>query len=76
MIEARLPIPAAFALYPGPLVEAALYGLLAAATLFAFTVRRRVLAGGGTTVSRPFTAIASLGLWFGVGFAGRWIAFY
>ncbi len=30
LIEARLPIPAAFAIYPGPLVEAAIYGLLAA----------------------------------------------
>jgi putative ABC transport system permease protein len=31
LIEARLPLPAAFALYPGPLAEAGLYGLLAAA---------------------------------------------
>lgn len=30
LIEARLPIPAAFAIYPQPLVEAAIYGLLAA----------------------------------------------
>lgn len=30
MIEARLPIPSAFAIYPGPLIEAAIYGLLAA----------------------------------------------
>ncbi|MEL6681315.1 MAG: FtsX-like permease family protein [Pseudomonadota bacterium] len=30
LIEARLPIPAAFAIYPGPLIEAAIYGLLAA----------------------------------------------
>ncbi|MDX8347864.1 FtsX-like permease family protein [Cognatiyoonia sp. IB215446] len=30
IIEARLPIPAAFAIYPGPLIEAAIYGLLAA----------------------------------------------
>lgn len=30
VIEARLPIPAVFAVYPGPLVEAAIYGLLAA----------------------------------------------
>jgi putative ABC transport system permease protein len=29
-IEARLPLPAAFAVYPGPLAEAALYGLLTA----------------------------------------------
>ena len=30
LIEARLPIPAIFTIYPGPLVEAAIYGLLAA----------------------------------------------
>ncbi|MFC3612344.1 ABC transporter permease [Lutimaribacter marinistellae] len=30
LIEARLPIPAAFAIYPTPLAEAALYGLLTA----------------------------------------------
>ncbi len=30
IIEARLPIPAVFALYPMPLIEAAIYGLLAA----------------------------------------------
>jgi putative ABC transport system permease protein len=35
LISARLPIPAAFSVYPGPLAEAALYGLL---TAFAFTL--------------------------------------
>ena len=35
IIEARLPIPASFALYPAPLVEAAIYGLL---TAFIFTL--------------------------------------
>lgn len=30
LIEARLPVPAAFGLHPGPLAEAALYGVLAA----------------------------------------------
>ncbi|WP_050929594.1 ABC transporter permease, partial [Aestuariivita boseongensis] len=30
VIEARLPIPAAFAIYPAPLMEAAIYGLLTA----------------------------------------------
>jgi putative ABC transport system permease protein len=39
-IEARLPIPAAFALYPGPLVEAALYGLLAAAIFTLWPIAR------------------------------------
>ncbi len=35
LISARLPIPAAFSIYPGPLIEAAIYGLL---TAFAFTL--------------------------------------
>lgn len=35
LIEARLPVPAVFALYPRPLAEAALYGLL---TAFIFTL--------------------------------------
>ena len=30
LIEARLPVPAVFAIHPGPLAEAALYGILAA----------------------------------------------
>ncbi|MEL6550058.1 MAG: FtsX-like permease family protein [Pseudomonadota bacterium] len=30
IIEARLPVPASFGIYPGPLLEAAVYGLLAA----------------------------------------------
>ncbi|ROU03514.1 ABC transporter permease [Histidinibacterium lentulum] len=59
VIEARLPIPAVFALYPGPLLEAALYGTLAAAafTLWplaraeevrAATLFRDALSGGST----------------------------
>lgn len=35
IIEARLPIPASFAFYPAPLIEAAIYGLL---TAFVFTL--------------------------------------
>jgi putative ABC transport system permease protein len=35
LIEARLPIPAAFSIYPAPLAEAAIYGLL---TAFIFTL--------------------------------------
>ncbi|MEL6451248.1 MAG: FtsX-like permease family protein [Pseudomonadota bacterium] len=35
LIEARLPIPASFAIYPAPLIEAAIYGLL---TAFVFTL--------------------------------------
>ncbi|MBM3785824.1 MAG: hypothetical protein FJW30_15785 [Acidobacteria bacterium] len=46
-------------------------GLLAVAILFTLTLRRRLVAAG----SRP-GALLSIGLWFGVAFAGRWIAFY
>lgn len=52
--------------------------LLVVAAVFAFTVRRKVAAGNEPI--RPglkrLTALVSLGLWFSVGFAGRWIAFY
>ena len=53
--------------------------LLVLASLFAFTVRRRVaLAEPGRIPPGlvKLTALASLALWFGVGFSGRWIAFY
>lgn len=54
-------------------------GFLVVATIYTFTWRRRVAAAeegrmGG--IARGATALASLGLWFAVGFAGRWIAFY
>src|SRR5216683_344136 len=46
--------------------------------LFTFTVRRRVTQMGVTS-DRPlpgrFTALISLGLWFGVAWGGRWIGF-
>ena len=46
--------------------------------LFTFTVRRRVTRTG-LTFDRPllgrFTALTSLGLWFGVAWGGRWIGF-
>ena len=52
---------------------------LALALVFTFTVRRRVAASSRERVSPVWgklVALASLGLWFGVGFSGRWIAFY
>jgi hypothetical protein len=46
--------------------------------IFTFTVRRRV-AQSGITSDQPlvgrFTALISLGLWFGVAGGGRWIGF-
>ena len=51
-------------------------GLLTAAAIFAFTVRRRVLTVSGNPLKCRLTAVVSLALWFGAGFSGRWIAFY
>ena len=49
------------------------------AIVFTFTVRRKVSTADETRM-RPLwsklVALVSLGLWFGVGFSGRWIAFY
>ena len=52
---------------------------LATAILFTFTVRRKVAAADAQRVGPVWgklVALVSLGLWFGVGFSGRWIAFY
>jgi hypothetical protein len=50
---------------------------LVIATIFTFSWRRRVTGSDAAgPVARGLTALASLGLWFGVGFSGRWIAFY
>ena len=54
---------------------AILQGLMLAIA-FAFTVRRRVLAGPPGAGRYRATAVVSLTLWFGVGLSGRWIAFY
>ena len=51
-------------------------GLFAAALLFTFVVRSRVARSEGAGASAKLTALASMALWFGVGFSGRWIAFY
>ncbi len=52
---------------------------LVLATLYTFTVRKRVAAADAIKVGPVWgrlTAVVSLGLWFCVGFSGRWIAFY
>lgn len=51
-------------------------GFLAIASIFAFTVRRKVTAGEEKRLLGTLTGVVSLGLWFAVGFSGRWIAFY
>ncbi len=51
-------------------------GLLVVATIFAFTVRRWVLGCVVGRVGGGVWGVSSMGLGLGVGFAGRWIAFY
>jgi hypothetical protein len=54
-------------------------GFLVVAVVFTFTVRRKVGCAEPGRVHRflvRLTAAVSLALWFGVGFSGRWIAFY
>jgi hypothetical protein len=54
-------------------------GTLIVATAFAYTLRRKVALAEPARVGPIWgrvTALASMGLWFGVAFAGRWIAFY
>jgi hypothetical protein len=54
-------------------------GILVIAVIFTYTVRRRVAAKSAGTVlggATRLTALASLAMWFGVAFSGRWIAFY
>ena len=63
MIEARLPVPAAFSVYPGPLAEAALYGALTALVFTLWPLARteevraatlfRDVESGGRALPRP-----------------------
>ena len=53
--------------------------LLALAIIFSFTVRRIVARSEPGRIAPALvrlTALVSLALWYGVGFSGRWIAFY
>jgi len=49
-------------------------GALILAIIFTFTLRRR--AAARAVDKAPVIALASIALWMGVAFAGRWIAFY
>ena len=70
VIEARLPVPAAFTLYPQPLIEAALYGLLTALvfTLWPLArsedVRAATLFRDAWTGARPLPPWRYLGVIF------------
>ncbi|MDO5368975.1 ABC transporter permease [Paracoccus sp. (in: a-proteobacteria)] len=87
VIEARLPMPAAFGVFPGPLAEAALYGALAALAFalwplaLAADTRAAVLfrsaVDAGRRVPRPrylamIAVLAGLFLLAAAGFSGNW----
>jgi putative ABC transport system permease protein len=87
IIEARLPIPAAFGIYPAPLAEAALYGVLTAVlfTLWplartqdvrAATLIRDALGGAPALPALPFVVASLMALAALVGaaglFSGQW----
>jgi hypothetical protein len=52
--------------------------LLLLAMIYTFTYRQKVVDSAETASPSKLklTALLSLALWFGVGFSGRWIAFY
>ena len=60
IIEARLPIPAVFAVYPGPLFEAAVYGLLAALIFTLWPLAKTEDIRAATLFRDAFSASATL----------------
>lgn len=81
LIEARLPIPAAFALYPAPLIEAGIYGALTALifTLWplarteevrAATLFRDALGAGKLLPPLRYLIVIAIGLAMLIGLAG------
>ncbi|MEM8536484.1 MAG: FtsX-like permease family protein [Pseudomonadota bacterium] len=60
IIEARLPIPAVFAIYPGPLLEAAIYGLLAALVFTLWPLAKTEDIRAATLFRDAFAASATL----------------
>ncbi|WP_373635083.1 ABC transporter permease [Yoonia sp. SS1-5] len=60
VIEARLPIPAVFAIYPAPLVEAGIYGLLAAMIFTLWPLARTEDIKAATLFRDAFSAASNL----------------
>ena len=60
LIEARLPIPAVFTIYPAPLVEAAVYGLLAALVFTLWPLAKTEDIRAATLFRDAFSASAAL----------------
>ena len=74
VIEARLPIPAIFTIYPGPLVEAAIYGLLTALifTLWPLARTEEVRAATLSSFRRASSRSASIASSWSVESASLW----
>lgn len=63
LIEASLPIPARFALYPAPLIEAAIYGLLTAMIFTLWPLARTEQTRAGALFRDAFEAGGALPAW-------------
>ncbi|MEM1429567.1 MAG: FtsX-like permease family protein [Pseudomonadota bacterium] len=84
LIEARLPVPAAIAIYPGPLLEAALYGVLTALVFTLWPLARteqvraatlfRDAAGGERALPRPIYLVATAALFAALVGAAAWFS--
>ncbi|QPH53380.1 ABC transporter permease [Pontivivens ytuae] len=87
IIEAQLPVPAVFTVYPGPLAEAALYGILTALIFIIWPLARaqdiraaslfRDITGGEQTMPRPvylagIAALLALLIGLAAWFSGVW----
>ncbi|WP_322894880.1 MULTISPECIES: ABC transporter permease [unclassified Yoonia] len=63
LIEARLPVPAVFTIYPGPLIEAAVYGILAALIFTLWPLAKTEDIRAATLFRDAFAASRSLPGW-------------
>ncbi|MEO1677950.1 MAG: FtsX-like permease family protein [Pseudomonadota bacterium] len=84
IIEARLPVPAAFSVYPAPLAEAALYGALTALVFTLWPLARteevraatlfRDATDGGRQLPRPIYLAVTVGLFAVLVAAAAWLS--
>ncbi len=84
LIETRLPVPAAFSVYPGPLAEAALYGTLTALVFTLWPLARteevraatlfRDAIGRSRALPRPAYLLATAGLLAALVGAAAWLS--
>ncbi|WP_304176223.1 ABC transporter permease [Phenylobacterium aquaticum] len=71
MIQGQLPVPALFALYPGPLIKAAAFGLASAAAFSLVPLARTRTTSPAMLLRRDLKGRVSFGIeWIGAGLAG------